>query len=110
LYWIHADPIMMFAPIAAVEGGIAHELSHISMGQTLSPYKREQEVKLSQKDLLYRTLDEIATDLDVIRRGGIRSLYSFTVFAEKNKQRKGILTREDGGLSLKEIKGELSHH
>ena len=103
-FYIEVDDSMKDAPKDVMEGGFAHELSHILTD-------KEQGKALSLRDGLayriskrYKTLDERNTDLQVIIRGYGPQLLAFLEYSEKE----GFPHYKEDGLSTREVKSILS--
>lgn len=103
-FYIEVDKSMENAPESVIEGGFAHELSHILIDKT-------QGIGLTLRDGLartlskrYKTLDERNTDLQVIIRGYGGQLLSFLEYSDK----KDFPHYKEDGLSIREVKQILS--
>jgi len=103
-YCIEVDNSMKDAPTDVIEGGFAHELSHIltDIGQEYSFRLRDRLARRISKR--YRTLDERNTDLQAIVRGFGPQLLAFLEYS----QEKGFDHYKDEGLSIREVKAILS--
>ncbi len=103
-FYIEVDTSLENAPEKVIEGGMAHELSHILTDKKESKnltFRDKLAYKLSEK---YRTLDERNTDLLVIIRGFGNQLLTFLKYAEE----KGFPHYKEDGLSIREIEALLS--
>lgn len=103
-FYIEVDVSLKDAPENVIEGGIAHELSHI-----LTDKKEDKSLTLQDKfayklSKRYRALDERNTDLIVILRGFGNQLLNFLKYAEE----KGFPHYNEDGLSIREIEALLS--
>lgn len=103
-YSIEVDASMKNAPIDVMEGGFAHELSHIltDLGEARSSKRRDRWARIISKR--YRTLDERNTDLQVIIRGFGSQLLAFLEYS----QEKGFDHYKEDGLSIREVRAILS--
>ena len=103
-FYIEVDNSMKDASKKVIEGGFAHELSHIlidkEQGRTLT-LKDRLAYKISKR---YKTLDERNTDLNVIIRKYGNQLLAFLKYSEK----KGFPHYKEDGLSIREVKSVLS--
>jgi len=102
--YIEVDLSMKETPEEVIEGGLAHELSHI-----LTDKKEDKNLTLREKlaykfSATYRTLDERNTDLLVIIRGYGNQLLAFLKYAQEN----GFPHYKEDGLSIREIETLLS--
>jgi hypothetical protein len=98
-FYIEVDTSLKDAPEEVIEGGLAHELSHI-----LTDKKEDKNLTLRDKlaykfSLRYRGLDERNTDLLVIIRSFGNQLLAFLKYAEE----KGFPHYKEDGLSIREI-------
>ncbi len=99
-YYIDVDIVMRKASLAAIEGGLAHELAHISIDQSMDDASRFLDDLAYEFNEEYQTNDERKTDLLVIKRGyGIQLLKFFKFYNKRYKP----YTKEDG-LTKREIK------
>jgi hypothetical protein len=103
-FYIEVDESLKDAPEEVIEGGLAHELSHI-----LTDKKEHRNLNFRDRlaykfSLNYRTLDERNTDFLVIIRGYGNQLLTFLKYAEK----KGFPHYKEDGLSIREIEALLS--
>lgn len=103
-FYIEVDDSLKDAPIEVMQGGFAHELSHILTD-------REQGRRMTLRDRLayvisrkYKTLDERNTDLNVIIRGYGPQLLAFLEYSEE----KEFSHYKEDGLSIREVKTILS--
>lgn len=103
-FYVEVDTSLKNAPEEVIEGGLAHELSHI-----LTDKKEQKNLNFRDRlaykfSLNYRTLDERNTDLLVIIRGYGKQLSTFLKYA----QEKGFPHYKEDGLSIREIETLLS--
>jgi len=103
-YCIEVDNSMKDAPEDVIEGGLAHELSHIltDIGQERSFKRRDRWARRISKR--YNILDERNTDLQVIIRGFGPQLLAFLEYS----QEKELDHYKEDGLSIREVKAILS--
>ena len=83
------------APRRVLEGGIAHELSHILRDSRLGPWQRDLAFGRYVRSSAYRMRDERGTDLRQIGRGYGPQLLAFLAYAKALGFR---FTREHGLL------------
>jgi len=103
-YCIEIDNSMKDASIAVMEGGLAHELSHIltDLNQERNFRRRDRWARRISKR--YTVLDERNTDLQAIIRGYGPQLLAFLEYS----QEKGFDHYKEDGLSIREVKAILS--
>jgi hypothetical protein len=94
-YQITVADALRPAPRRALEGGIAHELSHILRDSRLGPYQRKLAFDRYARSASFRTRDERATELRQIERGYGPQLLAFLSYARTLGFR---FTREHGLL------------
>ena len=95
-YRITVSDFLRGAPRRVLEGGIAHELSHILRDSRLGPRQRELACQRYARSAAYRTQDERGADLLEIERGYGPQLLAFLTYARKRGFR---FTREHGLLA-----------
>jgi len=94
-YRILISDCLRRAPRRVLEGGIAHELSHIVVDSRLGPRQRDLAFQRYALSAAYRIRDERETDLRQIRRGYGRQLLAFLSYGKTLGFR---FTREHGLL------------
>ncbi|NQU98711.1 hypothetical protein HQ533_04545 [Candidatus Woesearchaeota archaeon] len=98
-FYIEVDKSLRDAPTEVIEGGLAHDLTHIltdvQQGRNLT-LKDRLAYKISKK---YKTLDERNTDVTAILRGYGSQLLAFLQYAEE----KDFPHYQEDGLSIREI-------
>jgi hypothetical protein len=94
-YRITVSDCLRRAPRRVLEGGIAHELSHIVHDSRLGPYQRDLAFQRYARSAAYRMRDERNTELRQIDRGYGPQLLSFVSYAKTLGFR---FTREHGLL------------
>jgi hypothetical protein len=99
-YYIDVDISLRDAPRRVIEGGVAHELSHILTDRDAGTEDTEA-YRLSKR---YRILDERNTDVLTILRGYGPQLLAFLEYSEK----KEFPRYKEDGLSMREIRKILS--
>ena len=80
-YQITVSDCLGRAPLRVLEGGIAHELSHIVEDSRLGPRQREIALDRYARSAGFRMRDERATDLRQIARGYGPQLLAFLSYA-----------------------------
>jgi hypothetical protein len=96
---IGVSPLLRAAPRMALEGGIAHELSHILQDHRLGPARLEAAFARSAASRTYRIREERAADRCAIERGYGPHLIVLVRFA----RRLGIRFYRENGLVAAEI-------
>ncbi len=102
-FYIEVDTSLNDAPKEVIEGGIAHELSHILI-EKLQKEKGILDRIAYRISPQYRILDERNTDLLVVLRGYGSHLLSFLKYSEE----RGYQHYKEDGLSIREIKQIMS--
>ena len=92
------------APRRVLEGGIAHELSHILRDSRLGPWQRELAFGRYARSSAYRMRDERSTDLRQIDRGYGPQLLAFLSYSKTM----GFRFTSEHGLLRAEISRRLS--
>jgi hypothetical protein len=103
-FYIEVDESLKKAPIEVLEGGFAHELSHILVDKTAgitATIRDRLAYSISER---YKTLDERNTDVNVVIRGYGSQLLAFLEYAEKE----GFPHYKEDGLSILEVRAILS--
>ncbi|MEA1994321.1 MAG: hypothetical protein U9N35_08025 [Euryarchaeota archaeon] len=101
-YYIEVDESLKNASQKVIEGGLAHELSHIVIDRDLGDISVETpSEKMFRR---YKTLDERNTDLTVILRGFGSQLLALLKYSEN----KGFSHYREDGLSIREVEQILS--
>ena len=80
-YQITVSDCLRRGPRRVLEGGIAHELSHVVQDSRLGPRQREIALERYARSPGYRMRDERATDLRQIARGYGPQLLAFLSYA-----------------------------
>jgi hypothetical protein len=93
LYSVSISRALRNAPRRVLEGGIAHELSHILHDSRLGPWQRDLAYERYRRSAAYRYRDERATEVRQIERGYGPQLVELLRYARRLGQR---FTREDG--------------
>jgi hypothetical protein len=96
---IAVSPLLRGAPRRALEGGIAHELSHILQDHRLGPAQLESAFARSASSRTYRIREERAADRHAVERGYGPHLIALVRFA----RRLGIRFYRENGLVAAEI-------
>ncbi len=104
-YSIGVDRSLQGAPRNVLEGGLAHELSHILRDSAKSPWQRKLAWRRYAASRAYRIGDERATDLLAIERGYGRQLMALMVYARGL----GYTSCREHGLLLAEV-SKLARH
>ena len=99
-YLITVSNCFRSAPRRVLEGGIAHELSHILRDSRLGPWQRELAFGRYARSSAYRMRDERSTDLRQIDRGYGPQLLAFLSYAKTL----GFRFTSEHGL----LRGEIS--
>jgi hypothetical protein len=105
-YYIDVDETLKEAPKEVLEGGIAHEISHIVIA------KKTGRLEKLMDDILYRiygkyeSLVERNTDIQTIMRGYGKQLLEMMRYSEGKM---GYNHFKEDGLSIAEIKSILNH-
>lgn len=102
-FYIEVDASLKNVSEAIVEGGIAHELSHILIDRSQKEKSILDRIAYSISPN-YRVLDERNTDLLTIIRGFGPQLLSFLKYSEKE----GYPHYKEDGLSIREMEQILS--
>ena len=103
-FYIEVDNNVQDAPVDVIEGGVAHELSHIA------EYLKESRFHSMRNGIAYRIssrykrLVERNTDVDTIMRGYGHQLLAFLQYCEQ----KGFPHYHEDGLSIREVNKLLS--
>ncbi len=103
-FYIEVDISLKKAPEEVIEGGLAHELSHIMTDKNEDGNLMFWDKLAYKFSPSYRTLDERNTDLLVIIRGYGNQLLAFLKYAEE----KEFPHYKEDGLSIREIESILS--
>ena len=90
---------MKKAPVDVLEGGLAHELSHIIIEKRTNENPKWRDFLAYRISKKYKALDERNTDVEVILRGYGPKLLSFLEYAEKL----GFPHYKEDGLSIREL-------
>lgn len=103
-FYIEVDYSLKNCPKTIIQGGMAHELSHV-----LTDYNRNIGASLIDRILYkciknYKTMDERNTDLQVVIRGYGKELLDFLEYSEKE----GYPHYKEDGLSIRELKQILN--
>ena len=99
-FYIEVSDELKTAPRAVLEGGLAHELSHMIEDLKMQPGQRLRDriaYKISQR---YEALDERNTDVEIVIRGYGQQLLEFLEFTEKL----GSEHSQVDGLSIRELR------
>jgi hypothetical protein len=102
-YGITVSDLLRKAPRRVLEGGVAHELSHIVHDSRPGPSQRERGLRRYARSAAYRMRDERETDLRLIERGYGRQLLAFLSYAG----RLGFRFTRQHGLIRAEIVSRL---
>ena len=102
-YFIDVDRKLRNSSIPVIEGGMAHEISHILLDHSLNPVLRFLDDKLHSYWERYQVWDERRTDILTIERGFGSELIEFTKYANKRREK---FTKKDC-LSLAEMRRVL---
>ncbi|MBW2990535.1 hypothetical protein KY348_02400 [Candidatus Woesearchaeota archaeon] len=102
-FYIEVDTTLENAPVEVKEGGLAHELAHVSKDRDKRLISKLRDRFASFISKRYKTLDERNTDLEVIIRGYGPQLLSFLEYSEK----KGFPHYKEDGLAIREVKSLL---
>ncbi len=81
-YRIGVGDCLRAAPRRVLEGGIAHELSHILHDCRLGPFQRKLALENYARSMAYRIRDERRTEMRVIERGFGEHLLTFVQYAK----------------------------
>ena len=103
-YCIEVDNSMKDAPTDVMEGGFAHEFSHILTDIEAARSFRRRDRWARRISKRYKTLDERNTDLHAIIRGFGPQLLAFLEYSHE----KGLDHYKEDGLSIREVKAILS--
>jgi len=103
-FYIHTDETMKEAPREVVEGGLAHELTHLVVDKKSNRNTLILERIAYRLARGYKTLVERDTDVQTILRGYGRQLVAFLEYCEQQ----GFEHYKEDGLSIREIKALLS--
>ena len=103
-FYIEVDESLKEAPRDVMEGGLAHDLSHILTDKNLSMGLRLRDRLAYRVSKRYKTLDERNTDLQVIIRGYGRQLLAFLIYSEEQ----GFPYYKGDGLSIREVSAILN--
>ena len=103
-FYIEVDESLKNAPRDVMEGGFAHEFSHISTDLELGKKQTLCDRIAYRVSKRYKTMDERDIDLQVILRGYGPQLLSFLRYSEE----KGFPHYKEDGLSIREVSSLLS--
>lgn len=103
-YFVNVNTVMRKAPLSTIEGGLAHELVHITEELKLPSPLRKKYEQLYGSYKRYRIISERNADLEVILRGYGSQLLS----CHKYRRKIGRPDYDDNGLSINELKTILS--
>ena len=96
---IGVDNSLRSAPRRVLEGGLAHELAHITRDLRLRPLQRARAYQRYGVSSVYRIRDEQATDREEMRRGYGRQLLALMLWARA----RGFTSGREHGLLLADV-------
>ena len=98
-FLIGVDNSLRGAPRRVLEGGFAHELSHIVRDLRLHPFQRARAYERYGVHRYYRIHDELNTDREAIRRGYGRQLLALILWGLA----RGYTSGREHGLLLADV-------
>jgi len=103
-FYIEVDTTVQDAPVEVLEGGLAHELSHIAVDRNESLFRNFRHSIAYRISPRYKRLVERDTDMQTIMRGYGRQLIVFLQYCEA----KGYPHYREDGLSIREVQQVLN--
>ena len=104
-FYIEVDTTVQDAPVEVLEGGLAHELSHLAEDRKESSFRRFRDSIAYRISPRYKRLVERDTDVETIMRGYGRQLIVFLQYCEG----KGCPHYREDGLSIREVQQVVNY-